>query len=164
LTGFASSPASGPGRCPAFTFPGAGVAWDEPIPGAVGCTLENRLFKDAWPDFRRAGVEVRGVSTQLPHEQADFARAEAVPFPLLSDAVQRLAAALRLPTFRGAGRLRLKRLILVVGSDGVVRHVLFPVQDIPAAVTEALRLATASAGASADPGAGAGAGPDDIEE
>jgi DNA-binding HxlR family transcriptional regulator/peroxiredoxin len=143
-----------------FTYPGTGVEWDEPIPGAVGCTLENRLFKEAWPDFRRAGVEVRGVSTQLPHEQVDFARAEAVPFPLLSDAGQRLAAGLRLPTFRGAGRLRLKRLILVVGPDGTVRHVLFPVQDIPAAVAEALRLATANAGAAA----GAGAGPDDTEE
>ncbi|MEU1107148.1 winged helix-turn-helix transcriptional regulator [Streptomyces tibetensis] len=129
-----------------FTYPGTGIEWDEPIPGAVGCTLENRLFTDAWPDFRRAGVEVRGVSTQLPHEQADFARAEAVPYPLLSDARYRLAAALRLPTFRGAGRLRLKRLILVIGSEGTVRQVLFPVQDIPAAVTEALRLATASAG------------------
>lgn len=129
-----------------FTYPGTGIEWDEPIPGAVGCTLENRLFTDAWPDFRRAGVEVRGVSTQLPHEQADFARAEAVPYPLLSDARYRLAAALRLPTFRGAGRLRLKRLILVIGSEGTVQQVLFPVQDIPAAVTEALRLATASAG------------------
>ncbi|MFJ4536712.1 winged helix-turn-helix transcriptional regulator [Streptomyces tibetensis] len=129
-----------------FTYPGTGVEWDEPIPGAVGCTLENRLFTDAWPDFRRAGVEVRGVSTQLPHEQADFARAEAVPYPLLSDSRHRMAAALRLPTFQGAGRLRLKRLILVVGSEGTVRHALFPVQDIPAAVTEALRLATAGAG------------------
>ncbi|RZU24221.1 winged helix-turn-helix transcriptional regulator [Streptomyces sp. BK239] len=137
-----------------FTYPGTGIEWDEPIPGAVGCTLENRLFTDAWPDFQRAGVEVRGVSTQLPHEQADFARAEAVPFPLLSDAGQRLAAALRLPTFRGAGRLRLKRLILVLGPEGTVRHVLFPVDDIPAAVAESLRLATA----------GAGAGPDDATE
>ncbi|MFJ9743168.1 redoxin domain-containing protein [Streptomyces sp. NPDC101166] len=133
-----------------LTYPGTGIEWDEPIPGAVGCTLENRLFTDAWPDFRRAGVEVRGVGTRLPHEQAEFARAEAVPFPLLSDAGQRLAAALRLPTFRGAGRLRLKRLILVVGPEGTARHVLFPVEDIPAAVTEALRLATASAGAGPD--------------
>ena len=47
-----------------FTYPGTGIDWGEPpIPGAEGCTLENRLFRDAWPDFRRAGVDVRGVST-----------------------------------------------------------------------------------------------------
>lgn len=125
-----------------FTYPGTGVVWgDPPIPGADGCTLENRLFKDAWPDFRSAGVAVRGVSTQLPYEQAEFARSEEVPHPLLSDASHQLAAALRLPMFRGAGRLRHKRLILVLDAEGTVRHTLFPVVDIPDAVAESLRLA-----------------------
>ncbi|MFE5118229.1 winged helix-turn-helix transcriptional regulator [Streptomyces sp. NPDC056669] len=125
-----------------FTYPGTGVEWGEPpIPGAVGCTLENRLFRDAWSEFRKAGVDVRGVSTQLVHEQTEFAEAEAVPYPLLSDAAHQLAAALRLPTFRGAGRLRHKRLILVVDAERTVRHALFPVVDIPHAVAESLRLA-----------------------
>ncbi|MDV9169794.1 winged helix-turn-helix transcriptional regulator [Streptomyces sp. W16] len=125
-----------------FTYPGTGVEWGEPpIPGAEGCTLENRLFRDAWPDFRRAGVDVRGISTQLPYEQAEFARAEEIPYPLLSDAAQQLAAALRLPTFRGAGRLRHKRLILIVDAERTVRHTLFPITDIPHAVKESLRLA-----------------------
>ncbi|WP_087882562.1 winged helix-turn-helix transcriptional regulator [Streptomyces alboflavus] len=125
-----------------FTYPGTGIEWGEPpIPGAVGCTLENRLFRDAWTDFRAAGVDVRGISTQLPHEQAEFARAEQVPHLLLSDAAHQLAAALRLPTFRGAGRLRHKRLILVVDAERTVRHTLFPVVDIPHAVDESLRLA-----------------------
>lgn len=124
-----------------FTYPGTGVVWGEDIPGADGCTLENRLFRDAWPAFREAGVDVRGVSTQLTYEQRQFARAEEVPYPLLSDAAHRLAAALRLPTFRGAGRLRHKRLILVVDAERTVRHALFPVVDIPHAVAESLRLA-----------------------
>ncbi|MEU6192768.1 winged helix-turn-helix transcriptional regulator [Streptomyces sp. NPDC047061] len=123
-----------------FTYPGTGVEWG-PIPGAAGCTLENRLFRDAWPDFRRAGVQLRGTSTQLPYEQQEFARAERLPYPLLSDAAQQLAAALRLPVFRGAGRLRHKRLILVVDARRTVRHTLFPVTDIPHAVEESLRLA-----------------------
>ena len=125
-----------------FTYPGTGVDWGvPPIPGAVGCMLENRLFRDAWPDFREAGVEVRAVSTQLVHEQAEFARTEEVPYPLLSDAAHELAAALRLPTFRGAGGLRHKRLILVVDAGRVVRHALFPVVDIAHEVAESLRLA-----------------------
>lgn len=125
-----------------FTYPGTGIEWGEPpIPGAEGCTLENRLFREAWPEFRRAGVEVRGVSTQLPHEQAEFARVEEIPFPLLSDAHHQLAAALRLPTFRAAGRLRHKRLILIIDAERTVRHTLFPIDDIPHAVKESLRLA-----------------------
>jgi hypothetical protein len=43
--------------------------------------------------------------------------------------------------FRGAGRLRHKRLILVVDAERTVRHTLFPVVDIPHAVEESLRLA-----------------------
>jgi peroxiredoxin len=68
-----------------------------------------------------------------------------VPYPLLSDSELRLAAALRLPTFRGAGQLRLKRLILIIDAERTVRHVLFPVGDIPDAVRRARLLATAMA-------------------
>ncbi|MFC8517706.1 winged helix-turn-helix transcriptional regulator [Streptomyces sp. NPDC057257] len=128
-----------------FTYPGTGIEWG-PIPGATGCTLEHRLFSDAWPEFRRAGVAVRGISTQLTHEQEEFGRAENIPYPLLSDAAHQLAAALRLPTFRGAGRLRHKRLILVADAERTVRHALFPVDDIPHAVAESLRLGAECAG------------------
>ncbi|NKI44854.1 winged helix-turn-helix transcriptional regulator [Streptomyces physcomitrii] len=125
-----------------FTYPGTGVDWGEPpIPGAVGCTAQTRLFREAWPDVRRAGLALRGISTQLPHEQAEFARAEQLPYPLLSDAGHRWATALRLPMFQGAGRLRHKRLVLVADAERTVRHVLFPVDDIPQAVGESLRLA-----------------------
>ena len=86
------------------------------IPGAVGCTLENRLFRDAHDDFAAAGLAVRGVSTQRTDEQAAFADAEEIPFPLLSDTDLALTAALRLPTFRAAGQVRLRRVVLVVGS------------------------------------------------
>ncbi|MET8976955.1 winged helix-turn-helix transcriptional regulator [Streptomyces sp. NPDC004539] len=125
-----------------FTYPGTGTDWGDPaIPGAAGCTLEHRLFRDAWPEFHRAGVGLYGISTQLPQEQAEFARTEELPYPLLSDAGHGIAAALRLPTFRGAGRLRHKRLILVADAERTVRHTLFPVTDLPHAVAESLRLA-----------------------
>ncbi|MDH6436547.1 DNA-binding HxlR family transcriptional regulator/peroxiredoxin [Streptomyces sp. SAI-144] len=125
-----------------FTYPGTGVEWG-PVPGAAGCALENRLFRDAWPGFRRTDVDVRGVSTQFTDEQQEFAHAEVIPFPLLSDAGHQLTAALRLPTFRAAGRLRHKRLILVIDAERTVRHALFPVVEIPHAVDESLRLAAA---------------------
>jgi DNA-binding HxlR family transcriptional regulator/peroxiredoxin len=129
-----------------FTYPATGRPTPLPsgwfdIPGTAGCTLENRLFRDHWPSFVDAGVAVHGVSTQRPDEQAAFAAAESVPYPLLSDVDLALVAALRLPTFRAAQQLRLKRLILVVDEARVVRHVLYPVLDIPAAVEQSLVLA-----------------------
>jgi len=129
-----------------FTYPGTGrphpAGWDT-IPGTTGCTLENRLFRDRYDEFAAAGVAVHGVSTQRPDEQAAFAAAERIPFPLMSDVDLRLAAALRLPCVRIAQQPRLKRLVAVVGADRVVRHTIFPVLDIPAAVDEALRAARA---------------------
>ncbi|MFI2368320.1 winged helix-turn-helix transcriptional regulator [Streptomyces sp. NPDC018833] len=111
------------------------------IPGTLGCTLENRLFRDAYGDFTAAGVAVRGVSTQRPDEQRRFAEEEDIPFPLLSDMDAGLAAALRLPTFRAGQALRLKRAVLVVDRERTVRHVQFPVADIPAAVETSLDVA-----------------------
>jgi DNA-binding HxlR family transcriptional regulator/peroxiredoxin len=128
-----------------FTYPSTGrpnphpAGWDA-IPGTIGCTLENRLFRDRWPEFTAAGAAVRGVSTQRPEEQAAFAEAEHIPFPLLSDVDLEFAATLRLPSVRIGQQQRLKRLVLVVGSDRSVRHVIFPVVDIPAAIDEALRV------------------------
>ncbi|MGW9451667.1 winged helix-turn-helix transcriptional regulator [Streptomyces sp. NPDC055632] len=126
-----------------FCYPATGAPGPLPdgwsgIPGTVGCTLENRLFRDAYEDFRAAGAEVHGVSTQRPDEQRMFAVEEGLPFTLLSDVDLYLAAALRLPTFRAGQLLRLKRAVLVVDRDRVVRHARFPVTDIPAAVDEAL--------------------------
>jgi DNA-binding HxlR family transcriptional regulator len=128
-----------------FTYPSTGRPTPHPdgwaaIPGTMGCTLENRLFRDRWPEFTAAGVAIRGVSTQRPEEQAAFAAAERIPFPLLSDVDLEFAATLRLPSVRIGQQPRLKRLILVVGADRVIRHAIFPVVDIPAAIDEALRV------------------------
>ncbi|WP_406861580.1 winged helix-turn-helix transcriptional regulator [Streptomyces sp. HUAS MG47] len=133
-----------------FCYPATGrpsplpEGWND-IPGTLGCTLENRLFRDAYASFTAAGIAVRGVSAQRSDEQRAFAAAEDIPFPLLSDADNRLSAPLRLPTFRTGQMLRLKRLVLVVDRDRTVRHVQYPVTDIPAAVDTALRQARALA-------------------
>lgn len=135
-----------------FAYPATGApsplpqGWSD-VPGAAGCTLENRLFRDRLPDFTAAGVSVHGVSTQRPEEQRAFADLEGIGFPLLSDSDLQLAAALRLPTVRVADQVRLRRSVLVISSDSVVTAVSYPVQDIPRAVDWALengRALTAS--------------------
>lgn len=135
-----------------FCYPATGTPAPLPenwntIPGAVGCTLENRLFRDAHPLFRAADVAVRGISTQRPDEQAAFAKAEDIPFPLLSDMDLRLTAALRLPTFHAGQGLRLKRTILVADRNHAIHQAIFPVIDIPAAVDLALDAARVLAAA-----------------
>lgn len=127
-----------------FAYPATGApsplpaGWDD-IPGAAGCTLENRLFRKAYGRFQQRQVAVQGVSTQRPEEQRGFAALEAIPFPLLSDAGLELAATLRLPTVRVADTVRLRRAVLVVDGARHVTAVRYPVEDLAAAVEWSLR-------------------------
>ncbi|MER5778196.1 winged helix-turn-helix transcriptional regulator [Streptomyces sp. NPDC002039] len=114
------------------------------IPGAKGCTLESCTFRDQLAEFTTAGATVQGVSTQRPDEQKEFAEAERLRFPLLSDAELALTSALRLPTFRAAGVSRLKRLTLVLDRDRTVREVIYPITDIEAGVRTALEAVRAT--------------------
>jgi DNA-binding HxlR family transcriptional regulator/peroxiredoxin len=129
-----------------FAYPATGRptplpdGWSE-IAGASGCTLENRLFAARYDEFTANGVAVRGVSTQRTDEQQAFANAEEIRHPLLSDLELELTAALRLPTFRAGGYERLKRVVLVIGDDRVVKAARYPVTDIADAVDWALRTA-----------------------
>ncbi|MFF3066656.1 winged helix-turn-helix transcriptional regulator [Kitasatospora sp. NPDC057936] len=132
-----------------YCFPGAFVraesyppGWST-VPGASGCTLESRTYRDHLADFTAAGAAVRGISTQRPDEQRAFAEAEGLAFPLLSDLALDLTGALRLPTLRAAGTTRLKRLTLVVDRTRTVREVLYPVTDVAGSVTAALTAARA---------------------
>lgn len=129
-----------------YCFPGAWAPsngsnppdWDS-IPGAAGCTLEAATFRDAHDDFAAQRARVIGVSTQRPDQLAAFRTHMRLPFELLSDEQLRLAAALRLPTFRAGGVDRLKRLTLIIQNrDRRVRHVLFPVIDPIGTVADAL--------------------------
>jgi DNA-binding HxlR family transcriptional regulator/peroxiredoxin len=131
-----------------FAYPATGRPTPLPegwstIAGTAGCTLENRLFAAKYDEFTANGVAIRGISTQRSDEQLAFAKAEEIPHPLLSDEDLELAAALRLPSFRAGGYERLKRVVLVVGNDRVVRATRYPVTDIADAVDWAFTTATA---------------------
>jgi DNA-binding HxlR family transcriptional regulator/peroxiredoxin len=144
--GEARDPLDARGWTVLYCFPGARgpnggkhpPGWDT-IPGAVGCTLESRTFRDQLGEFHRRRAGVHGVSTQRPDELADFAQAERLGFPLLSDQHLQLTSALRLPTFRADGVDRIKRLTLLVDADRTVRKVLYPIADPAGSVADALR-------------------------
>lgn len=129
-----------------FCYPGAYAArsaypegWRK-IPGASGCTLEATTFRNRIAEFEALAAQVVGVSTQRPADQAAFAAKAHLPFPLLSDRKLRLAAALRLPTFRAGGGDHLKRLTLLIDGEREIRHVLYPIADPVASVERALSL------------------------
>ena len=106
---------------------------------------ESATYRDRMSDFTARGARVYGVSTQRPEDQEAFATRQRLSFPLLSDQELRLAAGLRLPTFRAAGSDWLKRGTLLVGSDREIRGVLYPISDPPAPSTTRLPCSTASA-------------------
>jgi DNA-binding HxlR family transcriptional regulator/peroxiredoxin len=130
-----------------YCFPGAYApghgsypeGWGD-IPGARGCTVESRMFRDSLDAFRERDADVVGISTQRVDELAAFASHERIPYPLLSDADLELAAALRLPTFRAAGGDRLKRLTLIIDDQRIVRGALYPVADPATAPEDALAI------------------------
>ncbi|MGW2155031.1 winged helix-turn-helix transcriptional regulator [Nonomuraea sp. NPDC001699] len=130
-----------------YFFPGAFApdAHDYPpgwadIPGTKGCTLEALTYASRFADFEAAGAAIRGVSTQRPDQLAAFVTHARLPYPLLSDQDDRLAAGLLLPTFRAAGVDRFKRLTLLVDPDAVIRAVQFPISDPAGSVDEMLAL------------------------
>ena len=101
--------------------------WDV-IPGAHGSTPELEGFRDRHADFLRRRVRLLGLSRQVTEYQRELAARLALPFPILSDAGGRFAAALRLPSFTTGGETYLKRLTLLIG-DGRIESVFYPVRD-----------------------------------
>ena len=50
-----------------------------------GCTTEACQIRDAWSDFKKAGIVVLGVSADSMKSHQKFATKFNLPFPLLSD-------------------------------------------------------------------------------
>jgi DNA-binding HxlR family transcriptional regulator/peroxiredoxin len=122
--------------------PGYPSGWSE-IPGAAGCTVESRRYRDRYPEFAALCASVHGVSTQRPDQLASFADYEGLPVGLFSDTDGHLATALRLPTFRAGGADRLKRLTLVIDAQRTVRAVDYPITDPAGSVQNALDMINA---------------------
>lgn len=100
--------------------------WDV-IPGARGCTPQACSFRDHFEELRARGADhLFGLSTQAADYQREAAERLRLPFSLLSDVDLEFAAAMRLPTFKAAGRTLLKRLTMIL-REGQVEQVFYPV-------------------------------------
>lgn len=85
---------------------------------SMGCTIETKQFRDAYPELRASGVEVVGVSSD-PHEtQCEFAKSTGASFPMVGDSRGELLRSFeaRWPILGVA-----RRVTYVVDRDGIVR-------------------------------------------
>jgi len=93
------------------------VVFFYPRAGSPGCTREVQDFRDRYLQFRSLGAEVLGVSPDPLAAVEEFAKAQGIPFPLLSDSELALARAFGL----GGGR-RIPRSTFLLDRGGVVRR------------------------------------------
>lgn len=122
-----------PGRTVLYVYPMTAPSdgrlpedWDL-IPGARGCTPQACAFRDHFEELRARGADhLFGLSAQDADDQREAAERLRLPFALLSDRDLEFAAAMRLPTFKAAGRTLLKRLTMIV-FEGRVESVFYPV-------------------------------------
>lgn len=76
-------------------------------------------FRDAWPELRRQGVVIVGVSTDTTEAHKEFAERHRLPFPLVSDADGAVARAYGVPASYGLADRR----TFVIGPDGTLEKV-----------------------------------------
>ena len=80
------------------------------------CTKQLCEFRDAWSEVKAKNTVVFGVNPQGAESHAKFRTNRNYPFPLLTDAGQKMGDA-----YRTKG-LIVKRTVYLIGPDGVIRY------------------------------------------
>jgi peroxiredoxin Q/BCP len=81
-------------------------------------------------------AEVIGVSLDSPEKHAQFAAANELPYPLISDSNAAIAKAYGVS--RIGGWLPTKRVTFVIGKDGIVKRVIRSELNIDRHIAEAI--------------------------
>jgi peroxiredoxin Q/BCP len=96
------------------------VLYFYPKDDTPGCTAESCSFRDQYQDFKDAGAEVIGVSSDSAESHARFADKHRLPFVLLADKGGGLRKQYGVPATLG---VLPGRVTFVIDREGVVRHV-----------------------------------------
>ena len=102
------------------------VVYFYPRDDTPGCTKEACSFRDAYADFREAGVEVIGISPDNEGSHSKFINKYQLPFILLSDPDHNVCEAFGawgLKKMYGREYEGVYRTTFVIGPDGVIKHV-----------------------------------------
>lgn len=97
------------------------VIYFYPKDDTPGCTAEACTFRDQFVDFKDAGAEVIGISSDSVASHKQFAEKHRLPFRLLSDSAKKVRKAFGVP----ADMLGLipGRVTYVVDKQGVIQHI-----------------------------------------
>jgi peroxiredoxin Q/BCP len=90
-----------------------------------GCTRESQDFRDLHGKFRKAGVQIIGVSRDSVASHEKFKAKEKLPFELLSDADEKLCKAfdvIKEKTLYGRKYLGIERSTFLLDAAGVLRQ------------------------------------------
>ncbi len=96
------------------------VLYFYPKDDTPGCTVESCSFRDHYEDFKSAGAEVIGISSDSERSHEKFARKYRLPFRLLSDHSGKVRKLYGVPSTFG---LIAGRVTYVIDKQGKVRHV-----------------------------------------
>jgi peroxiredoxin Q/BCP len=102
------------------------VLYFYPEDDTPGCTTEACEIRDDFGEYRKAGVEVLGVSPDSPKSHTRFKEKYDLPFTLLADEDHKIAD--RYGTWvlkKNFGReyMGVKRTTFLIGADGKIIHV-----------------------------------------
>jgi peroxiredoxin Q/BCP len=90
-----------------------------------GCTRESQDFRDLYSQFRKAGVDIVGVSRDSVKSHDKFVEKEKLPFPLLSDAdekVCKLFDVIQEKSLYGKKYLGIERSTFLLDGTGVLQR------------------------------------------
>jgi peroxiredoxin Q/BCP len=141
-------------KAPAVTLPASGggelslaklkgkpvVVYFYPKDNTTGCTREAQDFQAAMPKFKKAGVEVIGVSKDSAASHDKFAAKYGLAFPLLADTEGKACEAFGTwveKTLYGRKYMGIERATFLIDGKGVVRKVWRKVR-VPGHVDEVL--------------------------
>lgn len=95
------------------------VLYFYPKDDTPGCTKEACFFRDQYEEFRDAGAEVIGISSDSASSHASFAQKHNLPFLLLADEGGKVRKQFKVPRMLG---LIPGRVTFVIDRQGTIRY------------------------------------------
>ncbi|MCS6944000.1 MAG: peroxiredoxin [Sutterellaceae bacterium] len=120
------------------------VLYFYPKDNTPGCTTEGIDFAKAWPQFRKAGAEIVGVSRDSLKSHANFKAKYEFPFELISDPQEKLCelfGVIKMKNMYGKQVRGIERSTFVISADGKLAREWRGVK-VPNHVSEVLAFVT----------------------
>lgn len=113
------------------------VIYFYPADFTPGCTAESCAFRDVYENFRDAGAEVIGISTDDLESHRKFAQKHQLPFILLSDSQGEVRKLYQVPATLG---ILPGRVTYVIDKKGIIRLIFNSQLNTGKHIAEALRM------------------------